>query len=95
LREPRTRRKPSPPEAVYDKAGDTLYVILRRREDGYEYSYGIDLDDERGVDYTADHVPIGILFLDVSKGVKLDDVPESERILPLLQTHGIKILSNP
>lgn len=67
----------------YDREADAVYVTLREAT----YAYGEDLDPERRIDYDAQGEPIGIEFLNVSKGVNPDDLPYGETVAELLAAH--------
>ena len=67
-------------EYTYDKEADAIYIYVSYAS----YSYGINLDNERRIDYDAKGNPRGIELLSVSNGVLTDDLPfrnEVERIL--------------
>ena len=66
----------------YDEATDSLYIHLR---EGIPRAFGRNLDDTRYVDFGPDGKPIGVELLSVSKGVKLDGLPEAEAIADLLR----------
>ena len=68
-------------ELTYDQEADAVYIRLRQ---GVPYSYGVDLDDHRRIDYGADRYPIGIELLSVSQGVDLTDLPVMGAIAGLL-----------
>jgi uncharacterized protein YuzE len=65
----------------YDEATDSLYIHLR---EGIPRAFGRNLDDARYVDFGPDGKPIGVELLNVSKGVKLEGLPEAEAISELL-----------
>lgn len=73
-------------ELKYDRDADAAYVSLKDKQ----YAYGLDLDDQRRIDYAADDTPIGIELLIVSGGVDLERLPCYEDILGLLQMEGIR-----
>jgi len=66
----------------YDPDVDALYIHLN--PEGKPYDHSFDLDPECCVDYARDGLPIGIELPCVSSGVKLDGLPERERIKWLL-----------
>ncbi|MFW6125878.1 MAG: DUF2283 domain-containing protein [Chloroflexota bacterium] len=70
----------------YDRDADAAYIYLEEKP----YAYGVDIRDDRRVDYAADDTPIGIELLMVSKGVDLDRLPWWQEILGLLQSEGIR-----
>jgi uncharacterized protein YuzE len=65
----------------YDEATDSLYISLR---EGIPRAFGRSLDDSRYVDFGPDGEPIGVELLSVSKGVKLEGLPEEDAIRELL-----------
>lgn len=68
---------------------DAVYLHLRN----LPYDHGYNLDTMRGIDYAADNQLIGMVFLGVSRGVNVDDLPEQARVARLLEEHGIRVLS--
>ncbi len=73
----------------HDVQANALYVYLRDAP----YAYGKSLDDARHIDYGADDQPIGVEFLNVSRGVKVDGVPEQRRIGRALEEGNIKVFA--
>jgi len=73
-------------EFRHDPQADAIYIYLREKA----YSYGIDLDDERRIDYASDDTPIGVELLCVSKGVNLDDLPRKDEIAEILEHNRIE-----
>jgi len=76
---------------TYDKEADAIYVYLNDKP----YSYTIELDDSRNIDYAKDDTPIGIELLYVSNGVNTMDLPNVmavERVLEVLGREKIRIL---
>jgi uncharacterized protein YuzE len=71
----------------YDKEADAIYMHLSDKP----YAYGKDLDDSRRIDYAADHTPIRIELLGVSKGVEIEDFPRQSAIAKCLKENNIKI----
>ena len=63
-------------QVQYDTEADALYVRL----EAGEVARTRRLDSSRAVDYRADGAVVGVEFLSVSKGVRLEGVPEVERI---------------
>ena len=70
----------------YDKQADAIYISFNDES----YAYGIDLDDERRVDYSADKTPIGVELLNASKGVNLNGLPYVNEIAGIMKDKGIK-----
>ncbi len=64
----------------YDTEADALYVRLARGEVARTRR----LDSSRAVDYRADGTVLGVEFLFVSKSIRLQDVPERERVAEAL-----------
>ena len=71
----------------YDKKADAIYILFNNEP----YAYGIDLDEERRIDYDADGNPRGIELLCVSTGVITDDLPNRAEVERLLGDRGIKV----
>ena len=63
-------------QVQYDTEADALYVRLASGEVARTRR----LDSSRAVDYRADGTVVGVEFLFVSKGVRLEGVPEAEGI---------------
>ena len=74
----------------YDERADAIYIRLRDAP----YAYGKVLDDDRNIDYDADHAPIGVELLNVSLGVNPDDLPERDAIVRALDDHHIKVFAS-
>lgn len=70
----------------HDPEADAAYVRLSDKP----YAYGIDLDEERRVDYDANDCPIGVEVLNISHGVNVEGLPFAEEIMNLLEKHGIE-----
>lgn len=68
-----------------DPEADAVYVYLGRKK----YAYGIDIDGQRRVDYSADGSPIGVELLNVSAGVDLTGLPRAGEIIGMLDAKGI------
>ncbi|MCK4368899.1 MAG: DUF2283 domain-containing protein [Dehalococcoidales bacterium] len=71
----------------YDREADAIYIYLSDAP----YAYGVDLDDERRIDYDAAGNPMGIELLCVSEGVIPNDLPHRGEIERLLAKHHIKL----
>ncbi len=76
----------------HDPTSDAIYIHLRP---DIAYAFGEDLDTERRIDYGADQRPIGVELLNVSEGVSLADLPQSDEIARLLAGEGVKVLTAP
>lgn len=74
-------------EPKHDCECDAIYINLSSEP----YAYGIDLDNERRVDYSEDGTPIGVELLCVSNGVIVADLPRSPEIAELLRAKGISV----
>jgi uncharacterized protein YuzE len=72
-------------EIEFDPGADAIYIHLLPKP----YAHGVDLDDWRRVDYSADNEPIGIELLMVSRGVNVHQLPCSEAIAQVLEARGI------
>lgn len=69
----------------HDREADAIYVYLSSRP----YARGVDLDNERRIDYAADGSAIGVELLCVSGGVNVASLPYEEDIAKLLVGQGI------
>ena len=74
---------------AYDKKADAIYIYLSNAP----YSYGIDIDKERRIDYAEDGTPIGVELLCVKHGVITDDLPNREEIERALSNRGIRVFA--
>ena len=72
----------------HDKRVDAIYITL----DTGDFAYTVDLDHRRHVDFDASGRPIGVELLNVSKGVRLADLPRADEIAWELERAGIKVL---
>jgi uncharacterized protein YuzE len=68
-----------------DPEADAVYIYLRRKK----YAYGVDIDVQRRVDYSADGTPIGVELLNVSTGVNLSGLPRALELGGLLDAEGV------
>lgn len=76
---------------TYDKNADAIYIKLGSKP----YSYTIELDDSRNIDYAEDRTPIGVELLFVSNGVDIVNLPNVktvEEVLDVLDREGIRVL---
>jgi hypothetical protein len=79
---------------THSPRADALYVELSNRPVAYTENLSRDGYYERGVDYAEDGTPVGVEFLNVSRGVDLTDVPRSDEIAAALdQVRSIHILA--
>lgn len=69
-----------------DAEANAIYIYFSKKP----YAYGIDLDNERRIDYAADNTPIGVELLNVSHGVNLDGLPNPDEIARILNAEGIR-----
>lgn len=72
----------------HDIKADAVYIYLSDAP----VAYTKELDDNRLMDYSADHKPVGIDLLSVSKGVDVEDLPRKKDILKVLDELKIKTL---
>jgi len=77
------------PRLEYDRDADAIYIHLR----DIPYAFGRDLDDDRRIDFAADGLPRGLELLAVSRGVRIDDLPEREEIARLLKEQRIPVFT--
>jgi uncharacterized protein YuzE len=73
----------------YDERADAVYIYFSDAP----YSYGEDIDNERGIYYDADGELIGVELLSVSNGVITADLPYRSEIERLLGEHHIKVFA--
>ncbi len=76
-------------EFKHDPEADAIYIKLN----SLPYAYGVDLDNERRVDYSEDRTPIGIELLCVSNGIDVTGLPKLEKISELLRNAGFSVYS--
>jgi uncharacterized protein YuzE len=67
---------------TYDADADAVYVYLR--DVNHEVDYTRAIDSNRNVDYLGD-VPVGIEFLNASRGLRLEGLPGKETVAALLR----------
>lgn len=70
---------------TYDQEADAIYITLGPEP----YAYGIDLDDQRRIDYSSYHQEIGIELLSVSGGVDLYGLPFVKGVAGILNNYNI------
>lgn len=73
----------------YDREADAVYIWMRDAP----YAYGEDLDAERRIDYGSDGIPVGVELLNVSAGVRLDDLPDHQTLARLLDRERFNIFA--
>ncbi|MHB1574960.1 MAG: DUF2283 domain-containing protein [Candidatus Dormibacteria bacterium] len=73
----------------HDREADAVYITLREGT----YAYGDDLGSERRIDYESSGEPLGIELLNVSQGVDVNDLPQSEEVGMFLAAHDIPIFA--
>jgi uncharacterized protein YuzE len=73
-------------KSKYDAEADAIYFYLSQKP----YAYGIDLDNERRIDYASYNTPVGVELLCVSKGVNLYGLPHKDEIAKILEGNGIR-----
>ncbi len=66
-----------------------MYIQFDDREVAYSENISRGREYDRGVDYAADGTPVGVEFLNVSRGVDLTDVPRADEIARLLRENEI------
>lgn len=71
----------------HDPEANAIYVSLR----DLPYAYNQVLDEQRVVDYAADHRPIGVELLNVSHGVDVRDLPDAQAISRALEEQNIHV----
>jgi uncharacterized protein YuzE len=76
----------------YDRKIDVLYVELGEGPVGHTEDVSRGPYYERGVDHAEDGTPIGVEFLNASRGVDLTDIPRADEIAAELKARGFRIL---
>ncbi len=76
----------------YDPDADALYVRFADAVVAYTDDVSRGRQYERGIDYAEDDTPVGVEFLNVSRGVDLTDIPRADEIARLLVEHDIRVL---
>ena len=77
----------------YDPASDTLYIELSDSLVEYTEDVSPGRQYDRGIDYAADGTPVGVEFLNASRGVDLTGIPRSDEIAGALErVRGIRVL---
>lgn len=71
-----------------DPIADAVYIQFINEPIGYTQ----ELDDNRLIDFNINPgKPVGVDLLAVSKGVKLNDLPEVETVEKILGVLGVKV----
>ena len=68
----------------HDKLGDVLYVDITPGET----SYSKPIDENRVIDFGSNHLPVGIEFFNVSKGIDLSSLPYEEELASFFGERG-------
>jgi uncharacterized protein YuzE len=76
----------------YDPEANALYVEFSDKPHAYTEDVSRGQQYERGIDYAEDHTPIGIEFLNVSRGVDLTDIPRAADIEAALAERNIPVI---
>lgn len=74
---------------------DALYIEFDDRDVAYSENLSRGGQYDRGVDYAADDTPVGVEFLNVSRGIDLADVPRAEEIARAVRAAGITVSNGP
>ena len=77
---------------TYDKDADAIYIYLSDKP----YSYTVELDDSRNINYAEDDTPIGIELLYASGGVNIGNLPDVqavEQVIKVLDAEGIRVFA--
>jgi uncharacterized protein YuzE len=77
--------------AEYDREADAAYVYFPGAVDT-PVGRTLELDGERMIDYAADGSVVGVEFLSVSDGVRLEGVPRANEVSAALHAKGITTL---
>ena len=68
-----------------DHSADALYVRLHDAPVDETMEFG----DLRNVDYSSDGDVVGVEFLEITAGIRLDGLPERQRLQVALSAHGL------
>ena len=68
----------------HDIQGDVLYVDITPEKT----SYSKPIDDNRIIDFGSNHLPVGIEFFNVSKGIDLSSLPYEEQLYSFFEEKG-------
>ncbi|MCC6237625.1 MAG: DUF2283 domain-containing protein [Dehalococcoidia bacterium] len=68
----------------FDPVTDVLYVSFAAAGRGEARTHP--LDDQRLVDYGPNGIVVGVEFLNASAGIRLEGVPEADRIRAAMQS---------
>ena len=72
-----------------DEAADAVYIDFSSEPVGYSK----ELDDDRIVDYSLNPgKPVGVSLHAVSEGVKLDGLPQPEKVRSILGGLGVQVV---
>jgi uncharacterized protein YuzE len=74
----------------YSPRADALYVRFTDRPVAYTDDISQGPYYERGIDYDDNDVPVGVEFLNASKGVDLTGVPLADEIAPRLHEYDLR-----
>ena len=74
----------------HSERANLIYIQFDDRDVAYSENISRGREYDRGVDYAADGTPVGIEFLNVSRGVDLTGVPRADEILQLLLENQIR-----
>lgn len=75
--------------ARYSREADALYVRLQPGK--IDHTEPFQGDDNRLVDYDATGMPLGIEFLDASRGIDLEALPGAEEMLKAAKKFGLPV----
>jgi len=74
----------------HSERANLIYVQFDDRDVAYSENISRGREYDRGVDYAADGTPVGVEFLNVSRGIDLTDVPRADEIARLLRENEIR-----
>lgn len=77
----------------HSERANLIYIEFDERDVAYSENISRGREYDRGVDYAEDGTPVGVEFLNVSRGVDLTDVPRADEIARLLREHEIRELA--
>lgn len=72
-----------------DEVADAVYIDFS----GEDVGYSKELDDLRIVDYSPDSdEPVGVSLYEVSEGVKLEGLPQPDKVRSILGGLGVQVV---
>jgi hypothetical protein len=76
----------------HSPSADALSVRFDDRRVAYSEDISRGDQYDRGVDYADDGTPVGVEFLNVSRGVDLTGIPDADQIARALSAYGLAVI---